>query len=582
MSSQKQTDSACQAAGDITELKELPETSDAPWPPLKLVERAPILPFPVEVFPPSLQEFCRGVADAKSAPLDFVGASMLAVAGAAIGQSVNIEIKSDWTEPPLLYMILVAPPGKTKSPVIRAVVQPLTEADDRLRKESESARRRWEEGKRSPRRQVHEPCDKLDHPSDDVAPEAQDIELEPEPLVPDREPPQLRVIVKDITRESLVILLADNPGGLLCDPDEASAWVASFNEYKGKDGSDRQFWLSTWNCSPVSVDRKGTREATHVATPFVAVLGGLQPDLLTSLSDKRGRDDGFMDRIMFVYPERFPSQRWNDVELSEQAKWDWSRAIRKLFETPLSAVSGFSKPHLVSLTSGARARWVKWFDGHASETEGTEIPDRLQGAWSKLRSHTGRFALILSRLRSVCGSQPDTDGEDEGPDEATADVDRWHIRAVDGEDVEGAIKLSDYFKSQLLRVAHQMSGGFESSASNEVLDWIRRKGLTSFREADVGTDLRQFRSKSQLLRETLRCLAEAGAIRQLHEPHAAGKRGPKPTPLYDVRPDLFDTSVNTSNSAISPAVVSHQTSGETDTIVDEPETGNDTSDWEKW
>ena len=119
------------------------------------------------------------------------------------------------------------------------MVKPLTEIDRRLREESRSDRARGRRRKKA-------------HAKDDSNPP------------PGPEPPQLRAIVKDITRESLVIILADNPRGVLCDPDEASGWVASFNEYKGKGGSDRQFWLSVWGSAPVSVDRKGGRESTYV------------------------------------------------------------------------------------------------------------------------------------------------------------------------------------------------------------------------------------------------------------------------------------------------------------------------------
>src|ERR1017187_6798742 len=193
------------------ELEELPETSGAVWPPLQIEKPHSALPFPVEVFPRELQAYCRGVADAMLVPLDFVGASMLAVAGAAIGQSVNIEVKRGWTEAPLLFMILVAPPGKTKTPVLRAVVKPLTKADHRLREKSAEDHRRWEQAKNESRRNVLRPPDEIDSLSD---------YKEPESPLPEQAPPQLRAIVKDVTRESLVIILADNPRGVLCDPDE--------------------------------------------------------------------------------------------------------------------------------------------------------------------------------------------------------------------------------------------------------------------------------------------------------------------------------------------------------------------------
>jgi hypothetical protein len=145
-----------------------------PWPPPRFSEPPPALPFPVDVFPLCLQGYCRELAEAKLAPLDFVGLSMLVTAGAAIGQSVNIRVKRGWNEPPLLYGILVAQPGKTKSPVVRAVVKPRTEIDRRLREESALAREKWKEAKKA-----------HDKDPDNNPP-------------PGPEPPQLRAIIKDI------------------------------------------------------------------------------------------------------------------------------------------------------------------------------------------------------------------------------------------------------------------------------------------------------------------------------------------------------------------------------------------------
>jgi hypothetical protein len=233
----------------------------APWPPLQFQEPPPLLPFPVEVFPPRLQAFCREVAQSKLAPLDFVGASMLTVAGAAIGQSFNIKIKQDWFEAALFYMMLVARSGKAKSPAMSAVVEPLRKINARLRKESEEAREEWVKATKA-----------HDKNPDDNPP-------------PGPEPPQLRAMTKDITRETLAIILKDNARGVLCYRSEAAAWVKSFNEYKGKGGSDREFWLSLYDREPIETDRKGGRESTYVPFPFCAMLGGLPPSKLWVLAD---------------------------------------------------------------------------------------------------------------------------------------------------------------------------------------------------------------------------------------------------------------------------------------------------------
>ena len=91
-----------------------------PWSPLRLNETPKCPPFPLDVFPPPLRDYCREVAETILSPTDYVGASILAVAGAAIGQTVNLTVKRGWNEPALLWVILVGRPGTAKSPVIAA------------------------------------------------------------------------------------------------------------------------------------------------------------------------------------------------------------------------------------------------------------------------------------------------------------------------------------------------------------------------------------------------------------------------------------------------------------------------------
>ena len=72
--------------------------AESAWPPLRIGKppRAPV--FPVDVFPVPLRAFCKEAARALLVPTDFVGGTMLATAGAAVGQSVNVTIKRGWTE----------------------------------------------------------------------------------------------------------------------------------------------------------------------------------------------------------------------------------------------------------------------------------------------------------------------------------------------------------------------------------------------------------------------------------------------------------------------------------------------------
>jgi hypothetical protein len=380
-----------------------------------------------------------------------------------------------------------------------------------LRQESRDARERWEIAKKA-----HEKDPKNSPP-------------------PGEEPPRSRAIVKDITRESLVIVLEDNPRGVLCDPDEASAWVGSFNEYKGKAGSDRQFWLSVWSCSAVSVDRRSGRESHSVPYPFISVVGGLPPSMLGSLSEERGRDDGFQDRIMFVYPDdvAFPSQHWTEADLSEETAFAWTEAIEILHNTPMvwDEKQKRDRPHFVELTPEAHDEWVSWFNGHADEAEHPDFPDGQAGAWSKLRAHAARFALILSRLRCVYSPL--------APDQA---------EPISAEDIRGAVALVDFFKGHLTRVRHEVTGGLFSANAKQVLSWIKRRRKPSFREADVGTDLRRFRDEPDALSAALKALVGIGAIRTLKVPRPRGP-GRKGSTKYEVHPDLLLAPDNPENTA---------------------------------
>lgn len=478
---------------------------DAPWPPLKLSEPPAIEPAPVAVLPPALAAYCRAVAEATRTPPDFALAALLTVAGAAVGQSVNLRINRNWTEAPLLYTVLVAPPGKRKSPVIRAVRRPLFEIDMRLRQQSKEARERWEEAKK---KHTKDP--------DNNAP-------------PGPEPPQLRAVVDDITRASLTIVLADNPRGTLADPKEAAAWMNSFDEFTGGRGRDRQFWMCVYDCEAVYSDRKGGWEQTFVPHPYCAVIASTQPEMLGALNGDRGRADGFYERLTLIAPDpaSYPSQFWTEAEVPAEVEAVWRDCIVLLHSAEMvtDELHEIRRPWYVELTMRGKTAWVAWHDVHVAEMEAAEFDPALAGVWSKAIGRCARLALILSRLRWALvppAVRPATPLD------------------VTEHDVEGAAKLTRWLCSHAARVAHERSGGVTDSGARDVLDWLRRHHRQSFRRAEVSEDLRRFRREAKLLVEALESLENAGVIRRRAETPDPHRTGPRPTPLYDVHPALLE------------------------------------------
>jgi len=102
--------------------------------------------------------------------------------------------------------------------------------------------------------------------------------------------------VNDITVEKLADVLNTNPHGVMMIRDELAGLIDGLDQYKGGRGSDRKSMLSLWSGTTWRVDRVSSGSKV-VAKPFTAILGGIQPALLTKLSGEDGLAVSFPLRL---------------------------------------------------------------------------------------------------------------------------------------------------------------------------------------------------------------------------------------------------------------------------------------------
>src|SRR5262245_53584502 len=102
--------------------------------------------FPIGVFPQRVANFARRVAAAMRCPIDFLGVAILVVSAAAIGAARSLQVKGGWYEKPGLYAVIVAKPGTTKTPALRAVMSPIYEAQDKLYEDYKAAVKKYKDG----------------------------------------------------------------------------------------------------------------------------------------------------------------------------------------------------------------------------------------------------------------------------------------------------------------------------------------------------------------------------------------------------------------------------------------------------
>jgi hypothetical protein len=510
-----------------------PDLPDEPWDfPIPLGEVPVAARFPVEVFPECLQRFAVEAAQAVGCPVDFVAAPMLATAGGAAGATRAIEVKPQYTQRSLLYLATVGSPGDGKSPALDTVVRPIYQAQKRLMdefaeqlNEYTAAMEKYRQAKKDAKGKAGGGRLRVYQATAEEAPDAKEPE-EPE------KPHLHRVQVDDTTCEALAAILQKNPRGVLMVKDELVSLITGANQYKGGRGSDRQFWLKNWTGAPATVDRKQQDVPVIIPHPFAAVVGGIQPEMLATLRDEKGRADGFLDRFLFSFPDAGPCPGWNWEGISDEALAPWSEALGELLRLNQEPGEHGMRPHFVRLDVGAREEWSRLYNQLVAEQNWDGFPSVLRGVWAKFKVYGARLALIVYLLRWVTKE---------------TDCDK-----VDAESVRRAGLLLEYFKSHARKVYATIGADRDVDRAVRVLEWVVREDRTEFKRWEVHKDVRnagQFPGLDDLNRP-LDLLIKHRYMRVKPSGDQHG-RGRPPDPVYEINP-LWDRRVNRVNRKKSP------------------------------
>jgi hypothetical protein len=221
------------------------------------------------------------------------------------------------------------------------------------------------------------------------------------------------------------------------------------NEYKRR-GADRQHWLALWSGAALMVNRRSRSRPLYVEHPFVSVVGGIQPDVLGELCDERGRNDGFVHRLLFVYPDR-KRRAWTDAEIADEAY----EPVRRLFDALYARDA--HEPLVVTFTTRARDLWREIMNALYAEAEAPDFPDAVRGPWAKLEGYIARLALVVHLMRAAF----DPTISDERCDEKS---------------LGAAADLAEYLKSHLRRVYARLIARPEDIRLLRIVAWIRDHG----------------------------------------------------------------------------------------------------------
>lgn len=376
-------------------------------------------PFPLEAFPKRIQAIVRHWHSVYRRPIDFHGGSIIAAASGAIGNAFQIEHVVGDVEPLSAWVVIVGPPSSAKSPIMRTCLKPLFANEKLYSSEHKKAVEEWEANKllaanAGAKRQVKE---------------------EPRPRREQR-------IVSDATIEALIkILLTPNCWrGVIAFKDEFIGLMKGMNAYKSS-GQDLEHFLSMWSGTPVMLNRSSLEDAGFVESPFIAILGSIQPGILSSLTDGGKIANGFLYRLLFCYPENVQIPKPSGEMPRQEIYDEYAEIIQNLNNLPTSPDR---LPTVLRMTTEAFRLYEEYKIRTEQEIINKTDDENIQSLYGKIISYTLRLAGILDLLEFVS-----TADRDFLRLLSHADISKHQVSATS---IKRAILLSDYFTRNSLKI----------------------------------------------------------------------------------------------------------------------------------
>lgn len=318
--------------------------------------------FPLDIFHSDIRPYLEALHVEYDLPRSYIGLSMLAAYSSAIGTSYHVKLNrvGDIFFP--VWACLEGISSAGKSLVMNQVFKPHYTIQEDLERE-------WFES--------------IEGKSDDQIQKMCSRQL----IYGEAHIPTL---IKDV--------MPHNPKGVMQDADEILSWINGMNQLSkgGKEGTDEQFWMKSWNCKPHRKRLAGNRIFV-IPRPFLNVFGGAQPSIMWKLFKNDRATTGFIFRILFAVPERHKIAEPNLLyDMPEQYEDIHFKCINSLYRgLPMSDETDSRK---MVIDPKAMTVFNSWFKDKITETHSHDdqyMLEMMSGIVGKMKEYAIRFAGLL-------------------------------------------------------------------------------------------------------------------------------------------------------------------------------------------
>ena len=394
---------------------------------------------PLDAFPAKIQDMILALARQENYSIEYMMASLLVAVSTAIGNAVNIRIRGGWISNSALYMILVGRPGMGKTPPLDFAFRPIRKHDAKIIKQF-----------------------KLDMEHYNSLVENGKAKKDNSSPLPDK-PILRRTIISDFTPEALMRALDDNQRGIEENVDEIMGMFNAVNQYSI--GQLIEQLLTAFSGKPLDISRCSMPIPIHIEHPFINIVGTMQTTRMHELIEKGYKDNGLIDRIIFVYPSSQEISDWQLDEDSSSASFDkysamWESIINKVISLPFTETedNGLTQK-ILDFSSEAKAFFTNWRNEAIRAVNQIQDDGLVDSRVIKAPMITARLALVLQILRWAC--------------------DEVHKDFVDIDSAKSAIALSEYFENCYVNIQKYMLRESVEPQKRELLDCLSANFTTA-------------------------------------------------------------------------------------------------------
>ena len=391
---------------------------------------------PLDAFPAKIQDMILALARQENYTIEYMMASLLMAVSTAIGNAINIRIRGGWISNSALYMILVGRPGTGKTPPLDFAFRPIRKHDAQAVKQF-----------------------KLEMEQYNNLVESNKGKKENTTPLPDK-PVLRRTIISDFTPEALMRALDDNQRGIVVYVDEIMGMFNAVNQYSR--GQLIEQLLTAFSGKPLDISRCSMPIPIHIEYPFINIVGTMQTTRMHELIEKGYKENGLLDRIIFVYPSSQDISDWQLDEDSSFASFEkysnlWEAIINKVIDLPFT--NNDNVQNILDFSSEAKVYFTNWRNNAIRAVNQIQDDGLVDSRVIKAPMITARLALVLQIFRWACGEV--------------------HKDFVDIDSTKSAIALSEYFECCYSDIQKYMLKESVEPQKKELLDCLSESFTTA-------------------------------------------------------------------------------------------------------